>query len=137
RARVISHALQDLIQESDQVFIMGHKNPDMDAIGAGIGVRKMVEKNKIKGYIIVDFNELNGSVSRLMQEIEKNSDIYQYFITPEEAKLKMTEKSLLVIVDTHKPSLVIDEQLLNICDKIVVIDHHRRGEDFISNTTLV
>ncbi|BDH63789.1 cyclic-di-AMP phosphodiesterase GdpP [Lysinibacillus sp. PLM2] len=137
RARVISHALQDLIQESDQVFIMGHKNPDMDAIGAGIGVRKMVEKNKIKGYIVVDFTELNGSVSRLMQEIEKNSDIYQYFITPEEAKLKMTEKSLLVIVDTHKPSLVIDEQLLNICDKIVVIDHHRRGEDFISNTTLV
>nr|WP_106782029.1 DHH family phosphoesterase [Lysinibacillus timonensis] len=137
RARVISHALQDLIQESDQVFVMGHKNPDMDSIGASIGVRKMVEKNKKNGYIVVNFNELNGSVSRLMHEIEKNADFYQNFITPDEALAKMSEKSLLVIVDTHKPSLVIDEHLLNICDKVVVIDHHRRGEEFIKNPTLV
>ncbi len=137
RARVISHALQDLIQESDQVFIMGHKNPDMDAIGASMGVRKMVEKNKVKGYIIVNYNELNGSVSRLMQEIEKSPEIYENFISPEEALAKMTEKSLLVVVDTHKPSLVIDEQLLNRCEKVVIIDHHRRGEEFIVNPTLV
>ncbi|MFY3792538.1 DHH family phosphoesterase [Ureibacillus sp. MALMAid1270] len=137
RARVISHALQDLIQESDQVFIMGHKNPDMDAIGASMGVRKMVEKSKVKGHIIVNFNELNGSVNRLMKEIEKVPEIYENFITPEEALGKVTEKSLLVIVDTHKPSLVIDEHLLTKCEKVVIIDHHRRGEDFISNPTLV
>ncbi len=137
RARVISHALQDLIQESDQVFIMGHKNPDMDAIGASMGVRKMVEKNKIKGYIVVNPNELNGSVSRLMQEIEKSTDIYETFITPEEALGKMTEKSLLVVVDTHKPSLVINQHVLDRCEKVVIIDHHRRGEDFIENPTLV
>lgn len=137
RARVISHALQDLIQESDQVFIMGHKNPDMDAIGASMGVRKMVEKNKVNGYIIVNFHELNGSVSRLLHEIEKSQEIYENFITPEEAQGMMTEKSLLVVVDTHKPSLVINEQLLNMCDKVVIIDHHRRGEDFITNPTLV
>ncbi|HWL24769.1 MAG TPA: DHH family phosphoesterase [Ureibacillus sp.] len=137
RARVISHALQDLIHESDQVFIMGHKNPDMDSIGASMGVRKMVEKNNMNGYIIVNFNELNGSVSRLLNEIEKSPDIYSKFITPEEALGKMTEKSLLVVVDTHKPSLVIDDHLLNICEKVVIIDHHRRGEDFIENPTLV
>ncbi|SOC39370.1 DHH family phosphoesterase [Ureibacillus acetophenoni] len=137
RARVISHALQDLIQESDQVFIMGHKNPDMDSIGASMGVRKMVEKNKVKGYIIVNFDELNGSVSRLFNEIEKSPEVYENFISPEEARAKMTEKSLLVVVDTHKPSLVIDENLVKDCEKVVIIDHHRRGEDFISNPTLV
>ncbi|MFP3916560.1 DHH family phosphoesterase [Lysinibacillus telephonicus] len=137
RARVISHALQDLINESDQVFIMGHKNPDMDAIGAAIGVRKMALKNKVEGYVVLNFDELNGSVSRLMNEIEKNSDFYNYFITPDEALSLMTDKSLVVIVDTHKPSLVIDDRLLKRSEIVVVIDHHRRGEEFVQNPTLV
>ncbi|MEL4026886.1 DHH family phosphoesterase [Lysinibacillus endophyticus] len=137
RARVISHALQDLIIESDQVFIMGHKHPDMDSIGAAIGVRKMAQKNKVKGYIVLNFDELNGSVNRLMGNIEKNSDFYKYFISPDEALALMTEKSLVAIVDTHKPSLVADDRLLKRSDKIVVIDHHRRGEEFIKNPTLV
>ena len=63
RARVISHALKDLIQDSDQVFIMGHKNPDMDSIGAAIGVRKMAQMNKVEGYIVLDYDELNGVLS--------------------------------------------------------------------------
>ncbi|MGE7691026.1 DHH family phosphoesterase [Lysinibacillus sp. NPDC097214] len=137
RARVISHALRDLIQDSDQVFVMGHKNPDMDSIGASVGVRKMAQMNDVKGYVIINFEELNGSVTRLMNEIESKSDFYEHFLTPEEAATKMTEKSLLVIVDTHKPNLVIDSHLLKLAEKVVVIDHHRRSEDFIENPTLV
>lgn len=137
RARVISHALQDLMQDSDQVFIMGHKNPDMDSIGSGIGVRKMAAMNDVKSYVVINFDELNGSVSRLMDEIENHSDFYENFLSPDEALSEMTDKSLLVIVDTHKPSLVVDERLLKRFEKVVVIDHHRRGEDFIPNTTLV
>ncbi|MFJ3389016.1 DHH family phosphoesterase [Lysinibacillus sp. NPDC086135] len=137
RARVISHALRDLIQDSDQVFVMGHKNPDMDSIGASVGVRKMAQMNDVKGYVIVNFEELNGSVTRLMNEIESKSDFYENFLTPEEAAARMTEKSLLVIVDTHKPDLVIESQLLKLAEKVVVIDHHRRSEDFIENPTLV
>lgn len=137
RARVISHALRDLIQDSDRIFIMGHKNPDMDAIGASVGVRKMAEMNKVEGYIVIDFDELNGSVTRLMDEIEHKSDLYETFISPDEALAKMTDKSLLVVVDTHKPSLVIDSRLITRAEKVVVIDHHRRGEDFIANPTLV
>lgn len=137
RARVISHALRDLIQESDQIFVMGHKNPDMDAIGAAVGVRKMAEMNRVEGFIVLNFHELNGSVTRLMDEIEHKTGIYPYFISPEEALSRMTEKSLLVIVDTHKPSLVIDSRLLSKADKVVILDHHRRGEDFIANPTLV
>ena len=88
RARVISHALRDLIQDSDQVFIMGHKNPDMDSIGASVGVRKMAQMNDVKGYVVINFDELNGSVTRLMNEIEKKSDFYEYFLTPEEVLQK-------------------------------------------------
>ena len=138
RARVISHALRDLIQDSDQVFVMGHKNPDMDSIGAAIGVRKMAEMNKVDGYVVVNFQELNGSVRRLMHEIEANNgDLYSHFISPEDVLARITHKSLLVIVDTHKPAMVIDGSLLNATEKVVIIDHHRRGEDFIENPTLV
>ena len=137
RARVISHALRDLIQGSDKVFIMGHKMPDMDAIGAAIGVRKMARMNNVEGFVIVNFNELDGSVTRLMDEIERDTDLFNQFIHPEDALSMLTEKSLVIIVDTHKPSMVIDERILDKAEKVVVIDHHRRGEEFINNTMLV
>ena len=137
RARVISHALRDLIQDSDQVFVMGHKLPDMDAIGASVGVRKMAEMNQIDGYVVLDFDELDHSVTRLMDEIKSKPALFDRFISPDEAISKLTDKTLLVVVDTHKPSMVIDEKLLNKAEKVVVVDHHRRGEEFISNTLLV
>jgi len=137
RARVISHALRDLIQDSDQVFVMGHQLPDMDAIGAAVGVRKMAEMNQINGYVVIDFDELDQSVTRLMDEVKSKPLLFERFISPEEALSKLTDRTLLVIVDTHKPSMVIDEKLLNRAEKVVVIDHHRRGEEFIKNTMLV
>lgn len=137
RARVISHALRDLIQDSDRVFVMGHKMPDMDAIGASIGVRKMALMNSVEGYVIVNFDELDGSVTRLMEEIEKDDTLFPYLITPDEALELMTDRSLVVIVDTHKPSMVIDERVIDRAEKLVLIDHHRRGEEFIKHTTLV
>lgn len=138
RARVISHALRDLIQDSDRVFIMGHKNPDMDSIGAAIGVSKMASMNEVEGYIVLNFNELNGSVQRLMAEIEGGSiDLYKRFISPDEVLSKITHKSLLVVVDTHKPTMVIDSRILSKTEKLVVIDHHRRSEEFLTSPTLV
>jgi len=109
----------------------------MDSIGAGIGVRKIAQMNKVEGYIVLDFDELNGSVERLVKEIKKESSLEEFFISPDEALTIMTEQSLLVVVDTHRPSLVVDETLLKRFEKIVVIDHHRRGEEFINNSTLV
>ncbi|MCP2034461.1 c-di-AMP phosphodiesterase-like protein [Planomicrobium sp. HSC-17F08] len=137
RARVISHALRDLIQESDHVFVMGHKLPDMDAIGAAVGVSKMAAMNKVKSSIVLDFNEYDRSVMRLMEEIRQDDELFDRFITPEEALAEMTDNSLLVIVDTHKPSMVIDERVLQRMERVVLIDHHRRGEEFITNTMLV
>ena len=137
RARVISHALRDLIQESDHVFVMGHKLPDMDAIGAAVGVAKMAAMNKVKSSIVLDFNEYDRSVMRLMEEIRQDDELFDRFITPEEALAEMTDNSLLVVVDTHKPSMVIDERVLQRMERVVLIDHHRRGEEFITNTMLV
>lgn len=137
RARVISHALKELITASDKVIIMGHKNPDMDAIGASIGILKVAEMNEREGFIVFDNNQIESSVSRLMQEIKQKDALYARMIHPDLALEVATDRTLLVVVDTHKPSLVIEERLLAKIDNVVVIDHHRRGEEFIENPLLV
>ena len=137
RARVISHAIRDFISESDKVLIMGHKNPDMDSIGSAIGMLKIAQSNNKEGFIIRDPDDMNQSVSKLMEEIQNHDDLWASFITPEEAYEETTDDTLLVVVDTHKPSLVIEPELLERVDRIIVIDHHRRGEDFIKEAVLV
>ncbi|WP_335871903.1 DHH family phosphoesterase [Bacillus sp. 2205SS5-2] len=137
RARVISHALKELIIESDKVIVMGHKHPDMDAIGASIGIRKVAQLNQREGYVVINSTDIDNGVRRLIEEVRAYPELYSRFISSEEALEMATENTLLVIVDTHKPSLVIDEKLLNRVEKKIIIDHHRRGEDFIKNPLLV
>ncbi|KOP71602.1 DHH family phosphoesterase [Cytobacillus solani] len=137
RARVIAHALKELITESDKVIIMGHRNPDMDAIGAAIGIQKIAEMNKRDGYIVVNFQEIDTGIQRLMTEIQKKEELFSKFISPAQALEIASEDTLLVIVDTHKPSMVIEEKLIHRLEHVVVIDHHRRAEEFIKNPLLV
>ncbi|PYZ91776.1 hypothetical protein CR194_19360 [Salipaludibacillus keqinensis] len=137
RARVISHAIRDFVLESDKVFVMGHKNPDMDSVGAAIGMLKIAEANGKDGFIILNPNDVNQSVHKLLEEIEGHNDLWAQFITPEEAREEATDDTLMVVVDTHKPSLVMDPKLLERMDRTIVIDHHRRGEDFIDDAVLV
>ncbi len=137
RARVISHAVRDFIRESRKVYIMGHKNPDMDCIGSAIGILKIAEANGKDGYIVVDPDDVNQSVRKLMKEVEQNRELWARFITPEEAREEVTDDTLVVVVDTHKPSLVQEKKLLDKVERTIVIDHHRRGEDFIDDAVLV
>lgn len=137
RARVISHALKELMIQSDKVFVMGHKFPDMDAIGAAIGIRKVAQMNQKEGYIVLNFDELNKGVERLIEKTKQYPELYSRIITPEEAFNIVTENTLIVVVDTHKPSMVMEERLLGKVNHVVVIDHHRRGEEFIQNPVLV
>lgn len=137
RARVISHALRDLVKASDQVIIMGHKTPDMDSIGASLGVLNIAQANDVQGYIIFDEKDLNSGIVRMIRALQEEEEIWKYFISSDQAEEIISSKSLIVIVDTHKPSLVANERLLKYTDYKVVIDHHRRGEDFIDNPTLV
>lgn len=137
RARVISHALKDLVQGSDNVIIMGHKSPDMDSIGAAIGILNIVKANNVEGYIVLDPDDIDTSVYRLVDELKKEDELWQHFIEPEESEALITSRSLVVVVDTHKPIMVANEKLLSKAEYKVVIDHHRRAEEFIDNPTLV
>ncbi|AOC93113.1 DHH family phosphoesterase [Bacillus sp. L381] len=137
RARVISHALKEIVSESSNVIIMGHKFPDMDAVGAAIGILKVAQANGKEGYIVIDPNQIGSSVQRLIEEIKKYEELWSRFITPEEALEISNDDTLLVVVDTHKPSFVMEERLVNKIEHIVVIDHHRRGEEFIKDPLLV
>jgi len=136
RARVISEALKQLMLESEHIFIMGHKAPDLDSIGSAIGVLRMGLTHDVETYVVLDKNDVNVTVNRLVTEL-KESDIWDRFITPDEALEIVTKDSLSIVVDTHRPSLVTERKLLKRTDHVVVIDHHRRGEEFIDDPTLV
>ncbi|WP_174615199.1 DHH family phosphoesterase [Virgibacillus ihumii] len=137
RARVISHALKELVKESENVIIMGHKSPDMDSVGAAIGILNIAKINGVEGYIVLDPDDIDTGVYRLIDAIREQDDLWQHFVDPEESEAIITSKSLVVVVDTHKPSMVANPRLLNKSEYKVVIDHHRRAEEFIENPTLV
>ncbi len=137
KARVMAHALRDILLEGDNVIIMGHKNPDVDSIGSSIGVAKIASSNGIEAHIVLNDEDIDDTLSRLMKEVESKEDLYETFISSEEAWDKMTPKTTIVIVDTHRPSMVLDEDLLNKATRKVVIDHHRRADEMISNPLLV
>lgn len=135
RARVIAHALRDLMQESDRVIIMGHRVPDLDAIGASVGVLKAADMFKVEAHVVLDGP--NPSIERLMERIEKDEALAKRFISPEQALGMMTEHTLLVLVDTHKASIAIEPKLVERARRVVVVDHHRRGEEFVNDAVLV
>ncbi|WP_217588451.1 DHH family phosphoesterase [Lentibacillus saliphilus] len=137
RARVISHALRELVKDSDNVLIMGHQMPDMDSVGAAIGVLNIARANDVEGYVVYDPDDVETGVYRLIQALKEDDDIWNYFITPDEADDMATSNSLVVVVDVHKPSMVVHPRLLNKTEFKVVIDHHRRAEEFVENPTLV
>ncbi|QTN01171.1 hypothetical protein ERJ70_18920 [Sediminibacillus dalangtanensis] len=137
RARVISHAMTELVRESDKVLIMGHKAPDMDSIGAAIGILKIAQASDVEGRIVMDPEDVSTGVQRMVEEINGNEELRSYFMDPDTALDTVTKNTLLVIVDTHKPSMVAEEKLLSKTEHVVVIDHHRRAEEFINHPTLV
>ena len=135
KARVIGEALKQLIERSENVYIMGHKNPDMDAIGAAIGcLRATLNRNK-EGYIVLE--KSNPSIDNLIDRMkEEEPEIYEKVISRETALNRIKHSSLLVLVDNHKPSFTECPELLEKTNQIVVIDHHRRGKEFVDNPVL-
>ncbi|MDN4592573.1 DHH family phosphoesterase [Polycladomyces subterraneus] len=137
RARVISHALGNLIRDSERVLIMGHTEPDMDALGAAIGVLRAVRQNDRPGYIVLDEDDHNPGIERLLEAIEQHEYLRERIVTPERALQMVNDTTLVILVDTHKPSLAIEPRLLDKAERVVVIDHHRRGEEFVRDPVLV
>lgn len=135
RARVVAHTLRDLIKESYNVVIMGHRIPDMDAIGAAVGILKAARMLGKESYIVLEGN--NPSIDRMMELLREDEKIAKRFITPEQAIALMTPATLAIVVDTHKASMVAEPKLLTMTERLAVIDHHRRSEEFLSHATLM
>lgn len=137
RSRMISQAMQELIKGSNQVFVTGHRNPDMDAIGSSLGIARISMMLKKKCWVVIDQDDLSSDVEKLMKEIENHNQVNQNIISPREAESKITENDLVILVDHHKPLLSMAPELLKKTKKNIVIDHHRRGEEFTENPLLV
>ncbi len=134
KARVVAQALENLIKESKKVMIMGHKNPDMDAVGAGLGIYRLAKTLEKNAYIVMDTSTPNLDAFRT--SIEKDEEYEDVIINKEVALENIDEGTLLVVVDTHKLSYVEAPELIEKIDEIVIVDHHRRSEDFIEKATL-
>lgn len=137
RSRMISQAMQKLMNDSEQIFVMGHKNPDLDAIGSSLGVARIAMMLKKRVYVVVDQDDLSDDVAKLMSEIQKHEQVKKNIISPADAEKRIGPDDLVVLVDHHKPVLSIAPNLLKKTKKNMVIDHHRRGEEFTENPLLV
>lgn len=135
KSRVISHAMQQLIDQSDQVFVMGHKNADMDSYGSAIGVLAAVRMRGKKGFLVL--GEINPSIAEIAKVFENApEEVRPHRIDGQEAVDRFTNQSLLVVVDTHRANSTEEPRLLPKAGRIVLLDHHRRGADYIQDPTL-
>ena len=132
KARIFAHALEELIKENDKIMIMGHTNPDIDAIGSALGIYRIAKTLEKEAKIVA--NVETPSIKDLYESIK---DQYQeVFISSETALAQVDSGTLIIVVDTHKKTYVESPELLTKTNKIVIIDHHRRSADFIDNSIL-
>ena len=134
KARIVAHALEELIKENDQVLIMGHINPDIDALGSAIGMYRLATNLGKEAYIVANTDTM--ALGPVKASLDEENEFEGVIINKEIAEEKITEKTLLIIVDTHKSSYVEDPSLLEKTNQIAVIDHHRRSPDFIQKSIL-
>lgn len=134
KSRVMASSLSELISQSPSVFIMGHKNADLDAVGAAVGVMAICRKLGCPAQIVIDLQR-NASEALLSKLLE--DPMYAgAFLSPEKALMEVERDSLLVVVDTNRPDQVESKELLRLCSRVAVIDHHRRAADYIEDALL-
>jgi len=134
RARVIGHALLELINESSNVIIMGHHNPDMDCLGAAIGMYSTIRSLNKECYIVMD--EPHDAVQYMLDKLDDDDNYKDTFININAVKNLKNDKSLLILVDVHNESYVLSMEVVDYFSRIVIIDHHRKTKDFIQGTML-
>ena len=136
RARTISHALKEVMEKSDNVYIIGHKNTDIDCIGAAIGVYKIAKLLEKNVKIVID-SKCNSSTKCIIDKIKEVEEYENVFITGSDLKkIEITSNDFIVVVDTHKKSYLAYPDFIDKFEKIAIIDHHRRGPEFIDNALL-
>ena len=137
KARVVSNALADIVNDSDKIIVMGHKRPDFDAIGACVGIYTFAKFLNKECYIILNDSDRDETIQKVMFEIDNlDEQLSKVFVDSDEAWELMTPQTTLIVVDTSDASRVIDAAILSKANRKVIIDHHRRGEDIITNPLL-
>lgn len=138
RARMVSQALVELFKGVDYVFVQGHRNPDLDAIGSAIGIVKIARIHGVKASVVLDVDHVNYDVGRLIAKMQAAGIDKDVFISPKDALEEATDESLLVLTDHSKYSITYDPELYDrLKNRLIIIDHHRRGEEFPENPMLV
>lgn len=136
RARIVAQALHELMLSSDKIIVMGHVNEDYDSLGAAIGVAKMAFSLSKEAYIVASGQ--GYSLDKMKELAEENDAVYSSIIIDGQAALaRITPKTLLILVDHHRAMLSASQEVLCAISKKVIIDHHRRAEDLIKNSTLL
>ncbi len=135
RVRVVSYALKQFIDEADTVFIMGHRIGDMDSFGSSIGIYRIVKNRGKKCFIVL--NSPNASIENIYDTMLKEQPEYaEDIVSYDQIKNMSFKSSICIVVDTHIPQQTEAPELLEKAEKIIVIDHHRRGESFIEDPAL-
>ncbi len=134
KARIVAHALEELIEENDQVLIMGHNNPDIDALGSAIGMYRLAKNLGKEAYIVANTETM--ALESVKKSLDEEEGYEGVIINGDVAEEKINEKTLLVIVDTQKANYVEVPSLLEKTNQIAIIDHHRRSPDFIQKSIL-
>lgn len=134
KSRVMANTLAELIKDSSKVFVMGHKFSDLDSIGAAVGICCMCRKFNVNAYIVVD--EKNTAANTLIDIMKEDKEYRYRFLDLSDAMIKADGRTLLVVVDTNRPEQVEDAELLDLCNKVAVIDHHRVASTYIQDAAL-
>ena len=134
KSRVMANALAELIDEAKQVYVMGHSYADMDALGAAAGVCAIVRKRGKKCRIVIDTE--NNAAHPVLRRLQALPEYQGAFLSGDDAFLRVQPETLLVVVDTNRPGSVESEPLLDACNRVAVIDHHRRGRSYIDKMAL-
>lgn len=135
KARVVSFALKGLISNARNVVIMGHKNADIDSFGAAFGLQRACKQLHREVKLLL--GTYDHTVKNMLERLENEEEYTGLFITGQQAQELVDEDTLLIVVDTHKPDMVENRNILDRTKHIVVIDHHRRSAEFIDNTALI
>ena len=131
KSRVMANAFRELIADAGEVYIMGHSFADMDAVGAAAGICCAARKRGKQARIVIDRE--HTAAETLVARLDALPEYSGVFLTPAEAFLQMRADTLLVVVDTNRPDMVENPQLLESCNRVAVIDHHRRAATYIEN----
>ena len=134
KSRVMANALAELIDEAKQVYVMGQSYADMDALGAAAGVCAIVRKRGKKCRIVIDTE--NNAAHPMLRRLQALPEYQGAFLSGDDAFLRVQPETLLVVVDTNRPGSVESEPLLDACNRVAVIDHHRRGSSYIDKMAL-